>query len=411
MSDSSPRSSSRRRLVWLLVLVVLVAAGGWYWYHQHGQKNAAAASKGARSPFGMTGPTPVRVVAVEQRSFPIVRKSIGTVTALNTVNVRTRVAGELVRVAFEEGQKVKAGELLASIDPRPYEVALQQAEGTLQQNQAQLRNAELDLKRYQGLFREDSIARQTLDTQEALVNQYRGTLKNSQAAVADAKLNLAFTQIKAPIAGRVGLRQLDGGNLLSANDSTVVAVITQTQPISVVFTLPESQLGELLRRARAGQTLPVEAWDRGGSRKVADGTLQSFDNQIDTATGTLKFRARFANGDEALFPNQFVTVRVREQVLEQALVVPSASIQFGSNGTFAYVVGADNKIQVRSLKLGPDDGSLTVVTEGLAAGDRVVTEGTDRLREGNEVEVVTGASAAPSEPAKPAVRKPGKTQG
>ena len=410
MSDSSPRTSSRRRLLWLLLIVLLLAAVGGYWYHQHGQKEAAA-NKGSRSPFGMSGPTPVRVVAVEQRSFPIVRKSIGTVTALNTVNVRTRVAGELVRVAFEEGQKVKAGDLLATIDPRPYQVALQQAEGTLQQNQAQLRNAELDLKRYQGLFREDSIAKQTLDTQEALVNQYRGTLKNSQAAVADAKLNLAFTQIKAPITGRVGLRQLDGGNLLSANDSTVVAVITQTQPISVVFTLPESQLGELLKRARSGQTLPVEAWDRGGVRKVAEGTLQSFDNQIDTATGTLKFRARFANGDEALFPNQFVTVRVREQVLDQALVLPSAAIQFGSNGTFAYVVGADNKIQVRSLKLGPDDGSTTVVTEGLAAGDRVVTEGTDRLREGAEVEVVTGASAAPSEPAKPAVRKPGKTQG
>ena len=410
MSDSSPRTSSRRRLLWLLLIVLLLAAVGGYWYHQHGQKEAAA-NKGSRSPFGMSGPTPVRVVAVEQRSFPIVRKSIGTVTALNTVNVRTRVAGELVRVAFEEGQKVKAGDLLATIDPRPYQVALQQAEGTLQQNQAQLRNAELDLKRYQGLFREDSIAKQTLDTQEALVNQYRGTLKNSQAAVADAKLNLAFTQIKAPITGRVGLRQLDGGNLLSANDSTVVAVITQTQPISVVFTLPESQLGELLKRARSGQTLPVEAWDRGGIRKVAEGTLQSFDNQIDTTTGTLKFRARFANGDEALFPNQFVTVRVREQVLDQALVLPSSAIQFGSNGTFAYVVGPDNKIQVRALKVGPDDGSLTVVTEGLAAGDRVVTEGTDRLREGAEVEVVTGASAAPSDPAKPAVRKPGKTQG
>ena len=287
---------------------------------------------------------------VVQADFAVYVKALGTVTALNTVNVRARVGGELVKVLFEEGQMVKAGQLLAQIDPRPYEVAVQQAEGTLLQNQAQLKNAEVDLARYRGLYAEQSIAKQTLDTQQALVGQYQGTLKSNQATLAEARLNLQFSQIKAPISGRVGLRQLDAGNLLAANDSTVLAVITQTQPIAVAFTLPEGQVPALRAAQRSGAQLLVEAWDRNEQNLLASGTLHSLDNQIDSATGTLKLKAQFANADEALFPNQFVNVRLRLNVLPQALLMPTAAVQFGSQGNFAFVVGEGDKVRVQRLR-------------------------------------------------------------
>lgn len=340
---------------------------------------------------------PVRVAQVVQADFAVYEKALGTVTALNTVNVRARVGGELVKVLFEEGQMVKAGQLLAQIDPRPYEVAVQQAEGTLLQNQAQLKNAEIDLARYRGLYAEQSIAKQTLDTQQALVGQYQGTLKSNQATLAEARLNLQFSQIKAPISGRVGLRQLDAGNLLAANDSTVLAVITQTQPIAVAFTLPEGQVPALRAAQRRGAQLLVEAWDRNEQNLLASGKLHSLDNQIDSATGTLKLKAQFANADEALFPNQFVNVRLRLDVLPQALLMPTAAVQFGSQGNFAFVVGEGDKVRVQRLELGASDGRQTVVLDGLKAGERVILEGTDRLREGDAVDVIDGLSA-PADP-------------
>lgn len=352
-----------------------------------------------RPGFGnSTLPTPVRVAAATREDFPVYYKALGTVTATNTINVRSRVAGELVKVTFEEGQKVKAGDLLAQIDPRSYQIALQQAQGTLLQNQAQLKNARLDLKRYQGLFAEDSIAKQTLDTQQALVDQYEGTLKTDEAAVNDARLNLDFTSIRAPMAGRVGLRQLDVGNLVAANDTTALVVITQIQPITVSFTLPETQLSLVLARYRSGAQLPVEAWDRGDRQLQARGVLASLDNQIDTTTGTLKFKARFENRDDALFPNQFVSVRLLADTLRQVIVAPSAAVQFGTNGTYVYVMEGDNKVRIRNLRVGASDGTRTVIEEGLAVGDRVVLEGTDRLRDGSEVEVVTDNPAAPGTP-------------
>jgi multidrug efflux system membrane fusion protein len=304
-----------------------------------------------------------------------------------------------VKLEFEEGQQVKAGDLLAVIDPRPYQVALQQAEGTLAQNRAQLKNAEIDLARYRGLYAEDSIAKQTLDTQEALVAQYRGTIKTNEAAVAEARLNLGFTQVRAPISGRLGLRQVDLGNLVSSGDTTPLVVITQTRPISVAFTLPEGQLPAVVSRYRAGETLVVEAWDRDEKVKQAEGVLQSLDNQIDTTTGTLKLKARFANQDETLFPNQFVNVRLRAELLSNAVLIPSAAVQFGSEGTFAYVMDGEKKVRVRKLETGPDDGQRTVVRSGLEPGDRVVLEGTDRLRDGAEVEVVHDAEQIPTVPA------------
>lgn len=262
---------------------------------------------GGRPGFGaFGGPVPVRVAPATVGDFPLYYKALGTVTATNTVNVRSRVGGELVKINFKEGQRVKAGDLLAEIDPRSYQIALQQAEGTLAQNQAQLKNAQIDLERYKGLFAEDSIAKQTLDTQAALVAQYQGTIKTNQAAVGDAKLNLDFTRIRAPISGRLGLRQLDVGNLVAANDTTALVVITQTQPITVVFTLPETELSTVLSRYRSGAQLPVQAWDRGDTQQLG-GRAEQPDNQIDTTTGTLKFKAGFENQDEMLFPTSSST--------------------------------------------------------------------------------------------------------
>ena len=347
---------------------------------------------------GATGPVPVRVAPAVKGDFPLYYKALGTVTALNTINVRSRVGGELTKVAFEEGQMVKAGDLLAEIDPRPYQNALLQAEGTLLQNQAQLKNAQVDVERYRGLFKEDSIAKQTLDTAEALVGQYLGTVKTNQAAVNDAKLNLEFTRIRAPITGRVGLRQLDVGNLVAANDTTALAIITQTQPISVAFTLPENSLDVVLARYRTGAKLPAEAWDRSDTKLQATGVLQSLDNQIDTTTGTLKFKARYENRDQTLFPNQFVNVHLLADTLKGVVLAPSAAIQFGTNGTFAYALDGDKKVTIRQLKVGASDGTNTVITEGLAPGDRVVLEGTDRLKEGSEVEVVNSPEDVPATP-------------
>ncbi|MCF6780785.1 MdtA/MuxA family multidrug efflux RND transporter periplasmic adaptor subunit [Stutzerimonas stutzeri] len=385
MSEANNFSSGslRRGLVIFLVLAAAVLLVWWFWPSADEQPQRPS---GPRGMFG--GPTPVRVAPAEQGRFEVYVKALGTVTPLNTVNVRSRVAGELMEIHFDEGQRVKAGDLLAVIDPRPYKIALQQAEGTLQQNRALLQNAEVDLKRYQGLYDDDSIAKQTLDTQRALVSQYQGTLAANQAAVNEARLNLQFTEIRAPIDGRVGLRQLDLGNLVAANDATPLVVITQTQPMAISFTLPEGELPPVLSRFRRGEELAVQAWDRGERMLFGEGVLESLDNQIDTTTGTLKLKARFDNEAELLIPNQFVNVRLRVETLQDATLIPSEALQFGSRGHFAYVVGEDNKVQLRILEVGPSNGEHTVILAGLAEGERVVLEGTDRLRDGAEVEVV-----------------------
>ncbi|CAD5110540.1 MdtA/MuxA family multidrug efflux RND transporter periplasmic adaptor subunit [Zestomonas carbonaria] len=411
-SNTSVSRFSRRWLLFALLVLALALLAWWLWPSSKSEEGSGAQARpgsltqpsggrrGGPPGFGgfSAGPTPVRVATVAQGDFPVYYKALGTVTAMNTVNVRGRVNGQLVNLAFEEGQLVKAGDVLAVIDPRPFEVALQQAEGTLAENQAQLRNAELDLKRYRDLYAEDSIAKQTLDTQESLVNQYRGTLKRNQAAVAEARLNLDFTQVKAPISGRLGLRQVDVGNLVTTSDATPLVVITQTQPISIAFTLPERDLPEVIERYRTGQALVVEAWDRGDTRKLAEGVLHSLDNQIDTTTGTLKFKARFANEQETLFPNQFVNVRLRAATLEDAVLLPSAAVQHGTGGAFVYVLDGDRNVRVRTLELGPSDGENTVIRDGLKAGERVVLEGTDRLRDGSEVEVVSEGETIPTSP-------------
>ena len=433
MSEQTPPPAFYRRpRAWLIGIVVLLllAAGAWKFWPasststdaaQHTSRRGPGGAGVGRGPGGMGGPggglfnnepTPVRVAAARQGDFPVYYKALGTVTALNTVSVRGRVDGELVKVAFEEGQKVKAGDLLAVIDPRTYQIALQQAQGTLAENQAQLKNAQIDYDRYRGLYAEDSIAKQTLDTQEALVNQYKGTLQGNQAAVNQAKLNLDFTNVRAPISGRLGLRQVDVGNLVGSSDTTALVTITQTQPISVAFTLPETELSTVLERYRSGASLPVEAWDRSDSKLQSTGVLGSIDNQIDTTTGTLKFKGRFENKDLALFPNQFVNVRLLAQTLKGVLTIPANAVQRGTNGIYVYVVGADNKVSQRSVAIGTSENERVVVESGLKAGEQVVVEGTDRLRDGMEVRV---AEASPQvlegEPQKPQTGRPSGLQG
>ncbi|CAM4040484.1 Multidrug resistance protein MdtA [Pseudomonas reidholzensis] len=398
--QASVSRSPRRWLIGLLILLLVALLAWWLWpaASAHKEQTGRMGKNGRPGFGGSTEAVPVRVEPVRVGDFPLYYKALGTVTANNTVNVRSRVAGELVKIHFKEGQTVKAGDLLAEIDPRSYRIALQQAEGTLAQNQAQLKNAQVDVARYKGLYAEDSIAKQTLDTAVAQVAQFQGLVQTNQAAVSDARLNLEFTQIRAPINGRVGLRQLDLGNLVAANDTTALVVITQTEPISVAFTLPETELTTVLERYRSGAALPVEAWDRSDSKLQSSGVLGSLDNQIDTTTGTLKFKGRFENKDQALFPNQFVNVRLLADTLKNVVMAPAAAIQFGNDGTFAYVVNADNKVSVRKLKVGASDGQNSVILEGLAAGDRLVLEGTDRLREGTAVDVVEDSSQVPTTP-------------
>ncbi|MBW3503586.1 MdtA/MuxA family multidrug efflux RND transporter periplasmic adaptor subunit [Pseudomonas sp. NKUCC02_KPG] len=401
--QSSVSHKSRFWLFGLLVLLIVLGLCWWLWPSAP-KKAATDQPAGHTSRSGMmrpgfggsTQPVPVRVSEVVQGNFPVYFKALGTVTALNTINVRSRVAGELVKIYFKEGQMVKAGELLAEIDPRSYQNALLQAEGTLLQNQAQLKNAQVDVQRYRGLYAEDSIAKQTLDTAEALVSQYQGTVKTNQAAVNDAKLNLDFTKIRAPISGRVGLRQLDVGNLVAANDTTALVVITQTEPIVVAFTLPETNLALVLERYRSGAKMPVQAWNRGDTKELAVGVLSSIDNQIDITTGTLKFKALFENRDQVLFPNQFVNVRLLADTLQNVVLAPTAAIQFGTNGSFVYAMDGDNKVKIRTIKVGATDGDVTVIEDGLAPGDRVVLEGTDRLRDGGAVEVVNDSAEVPT---------------
>ncbi|MFY0480847.1 MdtA/MuxA family multidrug efflux RND transporter periplasmic adaptor subunit [Achromobacter marplatensis] len=406
MSDSRPVSPpsrwTRRRIAGLAVLLLVVAGVAWLALRPSAKPGAAggpgARAGGARPPMAAMAnlAVPVRIATAVTQDIDIYLKSLGTVTAYNTVTVRSRVSGELVDVALQEGQRVKAGDLLAQVDPRVFQVALDQARGTQMQNLAQLENARRDLQRYQALFKQDSIAKQQVDTQAALVRQYEGTVKSDQANVDNAKLQLDYARITAPISGRLGLRQVDRGNLVSSADTNGLVVITQTQPISVVFTLPETQLPEVRGEIAAGKTLAVDAYDRADTRRIATGVLETLDNQIDVTTGTLKLKAKFDNADDALFPNQFVNVRLHVLTRKDVTAIPTAAIQQGSAGAFVFLVQADNTVAVRQVKLGAINNGMVAVNEGLQPGDRVVTEGTDRLRAGAKVEVVGGAEVIPS---------------
>lgn len=395
MSDSRS-GMSRHRIArpwwWVLCIAVVFAAG--YWYFQ-GQKPAGpGTSPGRAGPFMMGGPVPVRVGQAHDDKIDIVYRAIGTVTAYNTVTVRSRVDGELQEVLFEDGQRVVKGDVLARIDPRPYQVQLDQAQGQQAQNRAQLENARRDLQRYQLLYKQNSIAKQQLDAQAALVQQLLGSQQSDQAAVDNARLQLGFTQIIAPMDGRLGLRQVDQGNLISAGGTEGLVVLTQTQPISVVFTLPQARVPEVIEQLRQGQKLAVDVYDSADIRKLATGELESVDNQIDIATGTLKLKARFTNEDETLFPNQFVNVRLKVRSNLPAIVAPVAAVQQGSQGPFVYALNDDDTVSIKRVTTGAVDGDRVAIESGLDAGARVVTEGVDRLREGARVEIVTGQDEA-----------------
>lgn len=376
---------SRRRLLGVLVLVLVLAA---LWYLLW-RSPTAAGPQGRRAAWD--GPVAVSTVNAEKGRLAVLVKSIGTVTSLNTVTVRSRVEGELIKVHFKEGAEVEQGELLAEIDPRPYQVALDQAEGQYQRDLAELKGAQEDLKLYRLLDEQDSIAGQQLNQQVALVNQLKGTVATDKALVADARLQLSWTHIDAPISGRLGLRNLDAGNLVSSADTEGLVSITQMRPISVEFTISERRLPELLAVWHGGEPLAVEALNRDETQVLATGTLTTLDNQIDTATGTLRLKARFENQDRALFPNQFVNVRLRLKTLDSAVVIPSDAVQYGSQGTYLYLV-KDGKATLQPVVLGPVEGDRVAVTAGLEGGEQVVMEGLDRLREGREVVPVAGAA-------------------
>lgn len=401
MSESTlARSALRSPLMWIIVALLVVGLG--WWYLGAGKQEAP---KGP--PAGMTPSTPVRVETARKQDLDIYLRGLGTVTAFNTVTVRSRVQGELLEVLFKEGEHVKEDTLLALIDPRPYEVALNQALGTQQQNESQYENAKRDLQRYQTLRKQDSIAPQLLDTQAALVRKFEGQIKSDQATVDNARLQLSYTRITAPISGKLGLRRVDAGNLINANDPLGIVVMTQTQPIAVVFTLPENDLPAVRQPMLKGEVLEVDAYDRADTKRLARGTLMSIDNQIDITTGTVKLKAEFKNDTDALFPNQFVNVRMKVRTIKDALTIPAGAIQQGSRGAFVYVVSPDGTATVRVVKLGDRSAEGVVVLEGIKEGERVVLEGTDRLREGAKVRVIDPNIPAVSDTPRSGVRPPG----
>jgi len=379
------------RVLWIgggLILVLLLV-----WFLVHNQSADQTTGR-----FAQGGPMPVGVARAAAGDMPITFDALGTVTPLATVTVRPLVSGAIVKFDFQEGQMVKAGDVLAEIDPRPFRAALDQAKGTLVRDKALLANAFVDLHRYQALYTTKSISQQILATQAALVKQDQGTVISDEANVEAAALNLNYCRIASPVAGRVGIRLVDVGNLVQAGQTNGIVVVTQIQPMSVIFSLPEDDIDQIMARVNAGATLSAEAYDRTQTVKLASGALSAVDSQIDVTTGTVKLRAMFDNADNALFPAQFVNVRLLVDTLHDQTLVPAAAIQRGAQGAFVFVVAPDKTVAMRGVTLGPGDGTNVTITKGLKPGDTVVIDGADRLHDGGEVTIPNSktAIAAPS---------------
>ncbi|HXU54390.1 MAG TPA: MdtA/MuxA family multidrug efflux RND transporter periplasmic adaptor subunit [Casimicrobiaceae bacterium] len=398
-----------RRWAWIAAAVALavLALAAWYWFG-HGSSDQA---KGGGKGDAASRPMPVVAAPARKGNIDVSLDALGTVTPLNNVVVRARVDGQLMSVAFREGQNVKAGDLLAQIDPRPFEVMLTQANGQMARDQAQLKNAQVDLERYQTLLAQDSISRQQVDTQAALVRQFQGAVESDKGAIDNARLQLTYARITAPISGRVGLRQVDPGNIVHASDSNGVVTITQVQPVTVIYPVPEDNVPRIVKRMQTAQSVPVDAFDRGGKTRLATGRLLTMDNQIDTATGTVKVKAEFPNTDGALFPNQFVNVRMVVETHEDTTLVPTAAIQRGAPGTFVFLVKEDKTVAVTPVQVGAVSGETTEVSKGLAPGNLVVVDGADKLRDGASVELIDAAARATQQAAPPRQNPPGAGKG
>lgn len=396
---SSPSGS--RWWVWLLVFAV--AAGG-YWYYRGSQNKSqdpaaapAAGGKG-RGPGAAGGyAVPVVVTAAQSGDLPVYFNGLGTVTPLYIVTVRSRVDGQLINVVFKEGQFVLQGDLLAEVDPRPFQVQLEQAQGQLAKDQAARHDAEVNFERFKLLFKEGVIPQQQLDTQQAQVGQFDGAIKSDQAQIDNAKLQLTYCRITAPISGRVGLRLVDPGNIIHATDANGLVVITQVQPISVVFSLPQDQLPPVYDKLRKGVQLNVDAFDRDNTYKIATGKLLTIDNQIDPTTGTYKLKASFDNKDSALFPNQFVNVHLLVDTRKGLTLIPVPAIQRGPQGTYVYAVGQANVVSIRPITIAQTTGDIAGLSSGLKPGDVVVTDGQDKLQDGSKIVPNTSPVGSPAD--------------
>ncbi|MES2406353.1 MAG: efflux RND transporter periplasmic adaptor subunit [Pseudomonadota bacterium] len=402
--SSSPQQRPRRFRGLLVVAVLAIIVGALVWGAKHNSSTPHVSFGKKRGPGG--GPTPVTAAVARIQAVPVWLTALGTVTPRSYVNVMPRVTGLLQSVHYQEGQMVKAGQLLAQIDPHPFQIAVEQAKGVTMRDQAQLDGAKLDLVRYQTLQAQDSIAHQQVDDQKALVAQYTATLAADRAALDNARLQLGYTRIIAPVSGLAGFRQVDAGNMVNTSgaigvsaqtasgtatstNSTPIVTLAQVQPVTVTFAIPQQQIADVLMHLHTGKTPLVEAWDARNSQQLAMGKLLAADNQISTTTGTLNLKAEFANQKLTLYPNQFVNVRLRVATLDKAVVVPSSAVAVGAPGTFVYVIGTDNKVAIRKITPGVSDAGQTVITSGLQAGEKVVTDGLDRLRAGASVRIVT----------------------
>jgi len=375
MNDAFPKTRRRKRSFFLIIAVVLVLAGAIYWVKQGTSSSAANHS-------GRNETVPVALAAISKGDIDVIDRALGTVTPLANVTVRTQISGLLQQIAFQEGQIVHKDDLLAQIDARPYQMALEQAQGALQKDQALLKEAQIDLNRYQKLWEQNSISKQQYDTQTSLVQQYQGNVATDQGQIDADNLNIAYCHITAPITGRVGLRQVDAGNYVQVSDANGIVVLTELDPISAVFVLPEDQLPAVMKRLAAGAVLDVTAFDRAEVTKLADGKLTAVDNEINTSTGTVKLRAQFDNTDGVLFPNQFVNIHIKVDTIAGTVLAPQAAILRGAPGTFVYLAKDDGTVEMRPVKLGVTNGDSVEITDGLVAGDKVVTDGTDKLRDG-----------------------------